>query len=212
MNRLQQMFVSGAMCLAIFFPIKAPAQIPGVPNTPKIPGMLPNAASVPATSPMPVDGTWLIQSTGKKLRIEGGRAYAVDSWVHMFVFQINPGMVITRNVKPTGPGKYSAESLIWMGGETWEIQADRNIAGVVQGVPFTLVPVQLDNPQWYAQEMEAAGLTPENTAPGSGDGYQFTPPPGDPGYDNPGDSNPPPAADCEEQLYDPRTGQITCAD
>jgi hypothetical protein len=157
------------------------AQMMGVPQLPQIPAFLPSVESVAPTAPQPLDGTWLIPSIRKKIRIEGGRAYAVDGWLHMMVLKIEPGMVVIQDITPTAPGKYSGNDLPLLG--SWEatVENDRSLAVTVKTalmpVPYKLVPMQLDNPGWYAQEMQAAGLTvPQSAyAPPQG-GYQPAPP------------------------------------
>jgi len=149
------------------------------PQIPQIPAFLPTVDQVPASQPMPLDGTWLINTIRKKIRIEGGRAYAVDPWLHMFVLKVEPGMVVLRDIAPSAPGKYTGSDLPLMGQLTATVQPDRSLAVSVQGalmpVQYQLIPVQLDNPQWYAQEMTAAGLAapPAGNAPGA---YQPAPP------------------------------------
>ncbi|MFV1921718.1 MAG: hypothetical protein ACMZ63_03780 [Methylotenera sp.] len=153
----------------------------GIPNIPQIPAFLPTVDNVAATKPMPLDGTWLITSIGKKIRIESGRAYAVDGWLHLFTLKIQPGMVVIKNISPTSAGQYTGEDLPLLGKWDAKVQPNRNlavnVAGTLGPVNYTLVPVQLDKPDWYAQEMAAAGL-----AATGGDqpppGYQPSPPPG----------------------------------
>jgi hypothetical protein len=153
----------------------------GIPNIPQIPAFLPTVDSVAATKPMPLDGTWLITSIGKKIRIESGRAYAVDGWLHLFTLKIQPGMVVIKNISPTSAGQYTGEDLPLLGKWDAKAQANRNLAVTVAGtlgpVNYTLVPVQLDKPDWYAQEMAAAGLaaTGGDQPPPT---YQPAPPPG----------------------------------
>ncbi len=129
------------------------AGLPGIPEVPKIPAFLPDVGQVPATQPMPIDGTWLITSIGKKIKIDAGRAYAVDGWLHLFVLDIQPGMVVQRNIMPTGPGRYRGEDLPLMGAYTANVQADRSlrftVAGMMGPVSYTLMPVQLNNAQWF---------------------------------------------------------------
>ena len=184
----------------LFFHTSANAAgIPGVGELPKIPAFLPMVSSVPATSAMPIDGTWIVEPLGKKVRIEKGRTYAIDGWLHMFVLDIKPGMVVSRDIKPTGPGKYSGYDLPWLSNFTMQVNASGGLAVSIQTplVPanFNLLPVQLDNQAWFNQEMQAAGLQPA-TAPSAAPAYQFTQPPGygggqpQPGYGAPA-PNPP---------------------
>jgi hypothetical protein len=159
----------------------APATAQVVPQVPQIPAFLPMVDTVAATPPQPLDGTWLITSIRKKIRIEGGRAYAIDGWVHMMVLKIEPGMVVIKDIAPTAPGKYTGYDLPLLG--TWDarVEADRSISVTVKTsmlpVSYKLVPLQLDNPQWYAQEMRAAGLqVPQNEAAPRAPAYQPAPP------------------------------------
>lgn len=133
-----------------------------IPEIPKVPAFLPTVDQVPAKQAMPLDGTWLIPAIGKKIRIDGGRAYAVDGWVHLFVLDIQPGMVVLKDLTPTGPGQYAGEDLPLMGKLTARVLGDRSIAVTVAGifgpVNYKLIPVQINNSNWYQQEMQAAGL------------------------------------------------------
>lgn len=152
-----------------------------VPSIPQIPAFLPTVDQVSAFQAIPLDGTWMISSIRKKIRIEARRAYEVDSWVHLFVLKVEPSMVIIKNITPTGPGAYSGEDLPLMGKWTAKSLADRSLSVTVAAmmpVNYKLIPIQLDNPQWYAQEMKAAGLVVPTSAPSATPGYQFTPPGG----------------------------------
>jgi hypothetical protein len=213
-----------------------------MPQIPQIPAFLPTVDQVAATQPMPLDGTWLINTIRKKIRIEAGRAYAVDGWTHMFVLNIQPGMVVIKNIVPTGPGTYQAEDLPLLGTWTARVQRDRSLSVSVSTalvpVTYRLIPIQIDNPQWYAQEMQAAGLTPPPTAPSAKPAYQFTQPgggaapppqyrpvappqaqpvtPADPAEPpetaEPAEPAPAAGATCETEQYDPKTDKMVCVD
>jgi len=203
--------ILAACSLVATLGIGMPATAQVIPQVPQIPAFLPMFDSIAPTPPQPLDGTWLITSIRKKIRIEGGRAYAVDGWVHMMVLKVEPGMVVIKDIAPTAPGKYTGNDLPLLG--TWDarVEADRSIAVTVKTammpISYKLVPMQLDNPQWYAQEMQAAGLSVPsiNYAP-QAPGYQPAPPayqpplqgnqPAPPGYQPapPGYRPPPPAA------------------
>ncbi|WP_405231018.1 hypothetical protein [Lentisalinibacter salinarum] len=166
------------LCAAMLFAALTAPVLAQTPQIPQIPAFLPTADQVPATQPMPLDGTWLVNTIRKKIRIEGGRAYAVDPWLHMFVLKVEPGMVVLRDIAPAAPGKYTGSDLPLMGQLTATVQPDRSLAVSVttalMPVQYKLIPVQLDNPQWYAQEMTAAGIAaPQGPAPGT---YQPAPP------------------------------------
>lgn len=197
-----------------------------IPQAPQIPAFLPRADQVPVTQSMPLDGTWIINTIGKKIRIEGGRAFAIDGWLHLFVLDIQPGMVVIKNIIPTGPGQYSAEDLPLMGKWTADVQADRSIkvtvAGAIGPVSYKLTPTQIDNQQWYDQEMQSAGLKAPSANPGNQPSYQFTPAAGSeppvtrpPAYippetAEPVSNSPDETVECEEKEYDPVTDTIRC--
>ena len=160
------------------------------PASAQTPAFLPAVASVPPTQRMALDGTWTINTIHKRVRIEAGRAYAVDSWLHLFVLKIEPGMVVIQNIRPTGPGRFVGDDLPLVGQWTATLQADRTIrvsvAGIVGPTGYTMTPVQLDDPNWYAHEMSLAGLPPQYAGqpypgqpyPGQPIGYPTPPPPG----------------------------------
>lgn len=177
-RRPPRMARNSGLCAAVLFAVLTAPALAQTPQIPQIPAFLPTADQVPATQPMPLDGTWLVNTIRKKIRIEGGRAYAVDPWLHMFVLKVEPGMVVLRDIAPAAPGKYTGSDLPLMGQLTATVQPDRSLAVSVQTalmpVQYKLIPVQLDNPQWYAQEMIAAGIAaPQSPAPGA---YQPAPP------------------------------------
>ena len=145
-----------------------------------IPAFLPDQGAVPATRPMPLDGIWQVSTNGKRIRIEGGRAYALDGWNHMLVLQIRPGMVVIRNITPTAPGRYSGDDLPLMGRWNAQVESSRSLLVSVQGqmmpASYRLTPLRLDNPAWFDQEMVVAGLPVAQPAPPPG--YTPSPPPG----------------------------------
>ncbi len=44
------------------------------------PAILPNKADVQATEVSPIDGDWIVSANNKRIRIDRGRAYALDTW------------------------------------------------------------------------------------------------------------------------------------
>ncbi len=115
------------------------------------PALLPTADSVPASEPTAIDGVWRLSVNNARVRIQGGRAYAVDSWQHL-TFMIYPNMVVTKDIKPDGMGGYSGYDLVLLG--NWHAKPaadgalDVHIASVVP-VALRLLPVELDNPDGY---------------------------------------------------------------
>jgi hypothetical protein len=175
------------------------AAVPGVGEIPQVPAFLPMANAVPTSEPMPIDGTWLISTIRKTIRIEQGRAYAVDGWTHLFVLDIQPGMVVIKDIRPTAPGEYGGQDLPLMGAFTARLGADRSLTVSVQGalgpVRYQLIPMQLDDPAWFNAGMAQAGFQPPPSAPVAGGqpSYALPPRPGSaPGY-APQPNAPPPA-------------------
>ncbi len=162
-------FAVPALLLVGISPLEA-ASIPGVGEVPEIPAFLPTMETVAATQPLPVDGTWRIREIAKTVRIDRGRIYAVDSWTHMFVLQVQPGMVVVKDFQATGPGEYAGFDLPLQGTGTYKLTKDRTLSVFVQGllgpVRLTLMPLQLDNPLWLDQALAEAGLAPASPAYG----------------------------------------------
>lgn len=175
----------------------------GASGAPKIPAFLPNKSSIPQGEAMPIDGTWTVSSIGKKIRIEGGRAYAVDSWLHAFVLEVQPDMVVLQNVQRTGNGTYTAYDLPTMGNAVFSLQADGRLSAKVGGLPpaeFLLIPVAVDDPDALQQEiaMMSGGSPNIPVADGPSTGSEET------GAD--------PLAACENLGIDEETGEVVCED
>lgn len=155
-------------------------------GVPVMDGFLPYSTAVPATAPMAIDGTYAISTIGKRIRIEGGRAYAVDGWLHMMSLRIKPGMVVMRNFTETGNGTYQADDLPLMGRATLSEMPNGSLQVSIKGtIPaqYVLVPA----------------------------GQQGGPPPAPPEYDY---EEPPeaPSQDCELVDFHPDTGELICLD
>jgi hypothetical protein len=209
-------------CLASLWLFSTWSSAMEIPEIPKVPAFLPTVEQVPATQPMPLDGTWLVPVIGKKIRIDSGRAYAVDGWTHLFVLDIQPGMVVLKDLVPTGPGQYVGEDLPLMGRLTARVMADQSIsvsvAGVLGQANYKLVPVQINNQGWFQQEMQAAGIGGNNyyqSQNSQTQNYQVSAPPGSLGqpvnqqqqYQNPQYRNPNQQYQTPNQLYQTRPNQ-----
>jgi hypothetical protein len=97
------------------------------------------------------------------------------------VLKVSPGMVVIKDITPTGPGEYSGQDLPLAGGWSAKVQADRSlsvsVAGLLGPANYKLIPIQLDNLQWYSQEMAAAGLSaPQQSYQPTQPAYQPAPP------------------------------------
>jgi len=119
---------------------------PGKP----IPAFLPMADSVPRSESLDIDGVWRVNTIDKRIRIEDGRAYAVDDWLHLFTLHIMPNMVVIRNIQEDGAGGYTGEDLPLMG--KWQARLaddgalDVFVAGALGPASYRLLPVESDGP------------------------------------------------------------------
>ena len=116
----------------------------------QIPAFLPMADSVAPTEPLDIDGVWWVNTIDKRIRIESGRAYAVDDWLHLFTLHVMPNMVVIRNIQSDGMGGYTGEDLPLMG--KWQAKPaadgalDVVVAGALGPASYRLLPVELDSP------------------------------------------------------------------
>ena len=77
--------------------------------------------------------------------------------------QVQPGMVVMQNLQRTGTGRYTGDDLPLVGklqGTLKRKSLDLHIAGALGPVNLTLVPVELDNPEWFEQELAGGGNEP----------------------------------------------------
>ncbi|MGR8936101.1 MAG: hypothetical protein ACU837_17245 [Gammaproteobacteria bacterium] len=133
-----------------------------------VPALLPMADSVPAGESMDIDGVWRVSTISKNIRIEGGRAYAVDSWLHLFTLEVKPNMVVIRNIMPDGMGGYTGEDLPLMG--KWQAKSasdgalDVRVAGALGPAYYRLLPVETDIPDY-----DSGNEDDDNSDEGQGD-------------------------------------------
>lgn len=136
---------------------EAIAEAAGIPQ---IPAFLPDKYSVARSEALPIDGVWLISTIRKKIRIEQGRAYAVDSWLHMFVLKVMPDMVVMQNFRRIAPGKFAADDLPLVGPAELTVNAQGNIDAVVQSmfgpVRYGLTRLEAQYPDHLTAEIQAA--------------------------------------------------------
>ncbi|MDH5456139.1 MAG: hypothetical protein OEY37_08705 [Gammaproteobacteria bacterium] len=163
-----------AICLMTcgLWALPARAQQP----VPELPAFLPMAHTVPQGAVTPIDGEWVVTSIGKRIRIQAGRAYAVDSWLHMFVLRIQPMMVVLKDIRRTQPGHYTGQDLPLMGAWNARLGPDGTLSVNVQGAlgpaQYTLMPVSQDDPQAFAEEKRGnyqPGGSEEKPAPADDD-------------------------------------------
>ena len=120
---------------------------------PQIGALLPSVVEVPPGEPLVIDGQWKISANDKMIRIDRGRAYAIDGWVHLFVLKIQPGMVVLRHLKETGEGTFTGEDLPLAGALKATLTGDRlldvKVAGKLGPARYQLIPQQLDEPEAF---------------------------------------------------------------
>lgn len=100
----------------------------------QIPAFLPDKASVPAGEAMEIDGDWRVNTINKVIRIEGGRAYAVEGWTHAFVLRVQPDMVTIRNIRQVDDTTFVGDDLPMMGQVTMKLVAPDRIEASVPGL------------------------------------------------------------------------------
>ncbi|MDZ7668749.1 MAG: hypothetical protein U5Q16_04755 [Gammaproteobacteria bacterium] len=229
--------VAALLCASLAFaqdPMEAMLDSAGVP---KIAAFLPDQYSVAKTEALPIDGVWRVDTINKKIRIEQGRAYALDPWRHMFVLQVSPGMVVLQNFRRTGTGTYSADDLPLLGPAAMTLAQDGNLDVVVQGklgpARYRLIRLDAQYPEALSEELAAVGgrgtlpgVTPmpspqpyptpvspppvHTPPPAPAPGMPATPPAG--GRPAPQPTAPvQPPADCTPIGIDPDTGLTICA-
>lgn len=118
-------------------------------NIPQIPAFLPMAHTVPTGAKAPIDGEWMINSIGKRVRIEGGRAYALDPWVHLFVLQVKPMMVVITDIASADGRNYAGKDLPLMGAWNATLDAsgtmDVTVQTMVGPARYKMMPVRMDD-------------------------------------------------------------------
>jgi hypothetical protein len=199
--------LSAATAAAIFSIVPASAQdlvesLTEAAGVPQIPAFLPDKYSVEETAALPIDGVWMISSIRKKIRIERGRAYAVDSWLHMFVLKVQPDMVVLQNFQRDKAGVFTADDLPLLGQATFRLRPDGNMDVAVNGafgpVSYKLIKRETDDNYAFDSELAAMNGEPEPINPEP----QM--------HDEDNDSDP--LAECENLGVDPITDDVVCVD
>lgn len=79
---------------------------------------LPQLNGVPATQSTAIDGVWRLATNNARIRIETGRAYALDPWVYLLLWQVKSQMVVMRNFREAAVGRFDADDLLLAGPAT----------------------------------------------------------------------------------------------
>lgn len=108
---------------------------------PQLGAFLPHVTTVPPTADAsPIDGYWTVDAIGKRIRVERGRAYAVDGWNHALFLRVQPNMVVMTDIERTGATTYAAKDLPLMGDATFTVGADGIVSVMVGKVGYKLIP------------------------------------------------------------------------
>jgi hypothetical protein len=146
---------------------------------PEIPAFLPDVASVPASQSTPIDGEWRIDSIRKRIRIEDGRAYAIDPWFHLFTLRIQPRMVVISDISRTGTRTYTGQDLPLVGHWNAQLMPDgtlvANVAGVLGPARYTLSPISLDDQAAFEAEKQGQNMPVSPGRVGGGSDDQVDP-------------------------------------
>lgn len=131
---------------------------------PVVDAFLEDKQMVAMTASQPIDGIWMIDNIQKRVRFEGGRAYAVEGWLHAMSLKIQPNMVVVSDVTQTRPGEWQGQDLPLMGKAVYSLQPNGKLVGVVTGMTgrstIILTPMAMDSPAAFAGAMQEAGHSP----------------------------------------------------
>ncbi len=111
---------------------------------------LPGRYAVDLGEPLAIDGIWRLSTNNKRMRIERGRAFAVDGWNYGVVFKVNPEQVTMVNMRETAPGVYEGRDILLNGDSKLTLRPDGNLDVRIGTFPFptkfVFIRVGLDNP------------------------------------------------------------------
>lgn len=119
--------------------------------------LLPMSEDVPMSNRLAIDGVWQIEILQKNVRIEKGRVMAVDPWVHALIWEIEPNMVVQKDLRKVSPGQYSGYDLPLLGDFKARLKSDGSLEYQVKGalgpVRFSLKPIELVDQNWFQDEL-----------------------------------------------------------
>ncbi|MEO0690545.1 MAG: MAC/perforin domain-containing protein [Pseudomonadota bacterium] len=110
------------------------ALAPLEPVSAQIPAFLPNKETVAPGEPMAIDGDWHVNTIDRVIRIERGRAYAVEGWTHAFILSVQPDMVTIRNIQQVNETEYVGDDLPMMARVTLRVVSPDRIEATVPGL------------------------------------------------------------------------------
>lgn len=106
LSRMTKLAITPALAALALAGAAAPA-----PAQAQIPGLLPSIDDVTPRGDLPIDGVWRIRENNELIAIEEGHAYAIDGWIHAFVFKIMPRQVVIRDLVETADGTFMGDDL-----------------------------------------------------------------------------------------------------
>ena len=108
-----------------------------IPAQAQMRALLPTIDEMEPLEDLPIDGVWEIREIQKRIVINDGHAYAEDSWVHAFLFRIEPEQVVLKNIRELANGDFIAQDLPLLANVTFQWVDE----GTLQGRTDALVPV-----------------------------------------------------------------------
>ncbi len=97
---------------------------------------LPDRYGVDIGPRQPIDGIWRISTNDKRLRIERGRAFAVDGWNHALLFRVEPEQVTMVDIRRDEDGAYLGRDILLNGDAKMTLRDDGNLDVTVGTFPF----------------------------------------------------------------------------
>ncbi len=97
---------------------------------------LPDRYAVDLGPRQPIDGVWRISTNDKRLRIERGRAFAVDGWNHALLFRVEPEQVTMIDIRRDDDGAYLGRDILLNGDARMTVRDDGNLDVTVGTFPF----------------------------------------------------------------------------
>lgn len=118
---------------------------------------LPGRYAVDLGEPLPIDGVWRLSTNNKRMRIERGRAFAVDGWNYALLFRVNPEQVTMTDLRRESAGVYLGRDILLNGDSKLTLRADGNLGVRIASFPFpvefVLIREALDDPATLDEEL-----------------------------------------------------------
>ena len=114
------------------------------------PAAFPRANEVVLGQALPIDGEYRISTLNKRILIERGRAVVLEGWRHLFLFTVEPGMVVIKDIRQVDGQNYQGYDF----GLNAEWRAQHNpskgsynvvVKGPLGDYRYELLPVNADD-------------------------------------------------------------------